>query len=316
MAKSSSKNNPTPKLPKGMTTNRPSYAPVAEFPKTDAERMAIIADDLSRMVRPYSFNDVLTGDVNIYALRVDMDYQRDSGPTLSKIHQHWDKNQVGPIILSYRDGELFIVDGKHRRDEAMARGIIFLPAIVHLNWTKEMEAEHFAAQTKAITTIKAADTFKVNLLLGESIDTAIKTACDNYGLKVTTNRWTKDTKILTALTTARYVVHTAGAECLEWIFNLMDNAKWFTERGAATDKHLRAFCNIYVEGRQYDKLDEYAERLLDAIKNIPPSTIDSFADTRYVYKEIRSAVASLIIDIARGVITRADIVKDDDANTP
>ena len=71
--------------------------------------------------------------VAIDRLEVDGTYQRStagkaSAKLIASIANRWDWRLCVPLLVSSRDGKLFIIDGQHRWEGARARGdIAFLP---------------------------------------------------------------------------------------------------------------------------------------------------------------------------------------------
>lgn len=71
-------------------------------------------------------------------------YQR--SPQMSRIRimaSKFDENIIGTIVVSEREGQLFIVDGQHRVMLAKVKGIPFLWAEIHTGLTYEEEAKLF-----------------------------------------------------------------------------------------------------------------------------------------------------------------------------
>lgn len=116
---------------------------------------------------------------------VDGGYARSpSEDRLKKRRKDWDLRKVGTIEVSQRvDGTLWLIDGQHRREIALERGIDQLPALVHYGLTPEEEADLYLGKADALPQ-QALSQFMARLRRGDREARAIKSAVESVGLKI------------------------------------------------------------------------------------------------------------------------------------
>lgn len=125
--------------------------------------------------------NVLTG-----ALALPKSYQRDPNEGKKRLlRTNFNMKKLNPLLVSYRDGVLLVLDGGHRLEIAIELGIPFLPVKVLEGLTIEEEATLFATQDDQKVTVKAAQKFKAGLVAKDQIASTIYAICDSYGLTVT-----------------------------------------------------------------------------------------------------------------------------------
>jgi hypothetical protein len=54
---------------------------------------------------------------------VDYSYQRVRTSHVNYLHDNFDINECDPLLVSYRDGKFYIIDGQHRYYAALSKGI-------------------------------------------------------------------------------------------------------------------------------------------------------------------------------------------------
>lgn len=275
---------------------------------SDTEREAVIRT-VMMMAPPFRIGNCKVCDVDIRMLSMDMEYQRNPRQKSKKLREEFDMDELDPIVLSHRDGKLFIIDGGHRVDAALYNGIHVLPAKVHENMTQADEAKKFARQKKNVVNLGPYDSFRANILFGDEIDTKIKNICDKHGMTVT-NRPKNKIRPMTAITACREIMNATsvdGESVLDWAFGLMEKTKWLDDRNAVACKTLMAFYNTYLEANRTGQIDEYTGRILEVLSHININQFTSFAGIRFPQFEKRTAANVALMAIARGDITFADI---------
>ena len=113
-------------------------------------------------------------------------YQRDPKKweqLLTRETFDWAKFEA--VVVSYRDGVLYAVDGGHRVKYAVDAGIETLPVKILEGKTLEQEARQFATQKDQVVTIKAAQRFKADVVSKDRTASIIYALCDSFGLTVT-----------------------------------------------------------------------------------------------------------------------------------
>lgn len=275
---------------------------------TDVERKAVVRT-VMMMASPFRIGRCKVCDVDVRMLSMDMTYQRNPHQKSKKLREEFDMDELDPIVLSYRDDNLFIIDGGHRVDAAIYNGINVLPAKIHENMTQADEARKFAQQKKNVVNLAPYDSFRANIISGEKTDTAIKTICDKYGMTITNSPKNK-IRPMTAITACRNImnnVNSNGEIILDWTFGIMEKTNWLDDRSAVACKTVMAFYNTYLEADRAGQINEYTNRIIETLSHININQFTSFANIRYPQFEKRSAANVALMAIGRGDITFTDI---------
>lgn len=116
-------------------------------------------------------------------------YQRTVMDTLhiKRIINNYDPNQIGTIIVSYRDGRYNVIDGQHRVLALKTLGQHGVMANVFEGLTLEEEAKYFNAFNSAngeSKKVKAHDVFRARVVAKEQIALDIKEAVEKSGVKM------------------------------------------------------------------------------------------------------------------------------------
>ncbi len=123
-------------------------------------------------------------------LHIDAAYQRsiESRESQSLIRQiaaqwRWDLCQV--LVVSRRDGKLYVIDGQHRFEAAKLRGDIDeLPCIVGEYEDLQQEAAAFTAINTKRNALTSLDKFKGKLASGDEAAIALRDAIADAGLQL------------------------------------------------------------------------------------------------------------------------------------
>lgn len=180
-------------------------------------------------------------------LRLDK-YQRAlSMPTVKKMADEFDKNKLGTITVSKRDGKYFVVDGQHRVVLAKTLEIKGLMALVYEGLTYEEEAELFNSLNNAHgeqRRLTRADIFKASVEAKETTEVDIKNIVESLGFKIT--RKSRDNSI-GAIASVTKVYRKYGGQGLYDILELLKKT-WNGERYSLNNKMIEGaaeFLNIY-----------------------------------------------------------------------
>lgn len=238
--------------------------------------------------------------VPLNAIYIDMGYQRESGNS-TKLRKNFDIQLMMPIVLSYRDGLLFNIDGNHRAQEFHSRGGTQIEALINFNMTFEDEARCFNRQNSGTTTLKNRDLFKSGQACSASADVDLATICDALNISVAghTTKQPSD-KHLTALADARNISMTLGMDGLVWIFGVMDAAEWFTRDGGCAAV-LKALKHAYITGVNEGNLDAYAANLIANLSKTDFKTFKNAATAHLTGMDWRTSIRGTMLEIARGM---------------
>lgn len=244
--------------------------------------------------------------VDIRLLDIDYSYQRILGNKVSTLTKNFDYRLMDPIIVSFRDNKLYIIDGQHRLIAAAAHGILQIPCIIHLDLTRADEAKMFAMQNSGKSKLTPYDLFKAHLQYGEPVDTTINNICKKYGITPSVK---KSQYSFQAIHAARQVVKNTqvnGEECLDWIFNVFSKCRWFSFIGAVNSVSILGLQRTYVEGILHNDLDTRTENLIHIFGQNSWNDIRCFAGAKYA-KEYRYNFIEACKDISTGIYTQTDI---------
>lgn len=228
-------------------------------------------------------------EVPVDLMRIDKRYQRAISAMISQLIKEWDDKKCLFLLVSYRDGVFYIIDGQHRWEAAKARGISHLPCIIFTGLTWQEEARIFAEQNKNITKLTPFDTFKANVACGDisypeiKTDLELKSICDRHG--ITVQKSTR-VKTLKSVTRGRDIINQAGAGGLEWIFALIESIHWENYKETYASKMLDLFKWIYMNYKSNTIAEN--NKLFDFMDTITPKELDALA--RVHYPKQRSAI--------------------------
>lgn len=127
-------------------------------------------------------------------LHVDDTYQRSieggaSRNLIMKIAENWDWRLCLPLLVSRRNGELFVIDGQHRLEAARLRGDIqHLPVVVFDFDDPKAEADLFVQANRSRRPMSNLDDFHAAVAAGDPKALEIHTAVTEAGLAVGRNQ--------------------------------------------------------------------------------------------------------------------------------
>lgn len=245
------------------------------------------------MNNTYSICGKKIASVPVSLLCIDSAYQRDTDSrTIHALIREWDITKCSFLLISYRDGKFYVVDGQHRREAAKYLRVKELPCIILTGLTQADEALVFSRQNRNVKILNVYNTFEANLCCGDitipevAVDMKIKEICDKYNVKVgRVNRWNNTEKYLRSLSRARQIVEKNGDKCFEWIIHLIDNTNWSTCSLAYTKEMLTMLKTFYVENEQnLSEMEMYAVYVLN---KYTPMQIEGKADKEHSeYRQI------------------------------
>lgn len=281
---------------------------------TTPERAAAVKAAMAAST--FAFGPFKVTNVPVAAIAVEAKYQRDpkkGEQRLTKENFDWAKYDA--VVVSYRGGVLYAVDGGHRVKLAAETGIESLPVKILEGMSLEKEARLFATQNDQVVTIKAAQRFKADVVSKERTASIIYAICASFGLTVT-NRTSGIKAPMKAIVAATEIVQNEaidGADCFCWMLSLMNEAKWFEDRamllGALTNHVLRGFEGVYIEGMREKVLDQYTSRLLKELRKLSPKLITSYGKLKNPEMDRRGYTKDVLKDIAKGTIDAKDIFR-------
>jgi len=149
--------------------------------------------------------------VPLASIKVDT-YQGNTLPNrVRSIVSKFDPSIFQPVTISLRDdGDMFVMDGKHRCAAAMALGHDTILGLIYVGFTYEDEARFFAETQRPSNrrSLRAIDLFRARAEYREPQATAITALLDRHGLRV-------------ARTNARGVGEVGATDALDRAYQLL-----------------------------------------------------------------------------------------------
>lgn len=258
------------------------------------ESDALLAETVIK--NAYKIGNKLIAEVPISLMRIDDSYQRLVQNNIKKLMRNWNDEECQSLLVSYRDGYFYIMDGQHRFMVANVKNITHLVCEVYTGLTREEEAERFAKQNDNITRLTTYDTFKANLVYKEPTDIAIKKVCDKYNVTV---RKSNKSKNLQSVSHARKIVRDGGAGALEWIFGVISDANWEDFKQAYGSDMLDSL--YYAMQMNNIDLVRTKENLVSALSETNPIEIVGIGDVKYANYGRCARVKMIINALAKGL---------------
>lgn len=243
---------------------------------------------LSRTVinNTYSMCGKKIASVPVALMEIDYTYQRVLGSTVKKLMADWNEEKCNFLLVSFRNGKFYIIDGQHRYSVAKAKGILELPCIILTGLTQKDEALKFAQQQDNVNKLKPYDTFKANIACGDvnvepvRIDMEIKRICNKYNVEVQEYSTKVTPYVLRSISTARLIVRKEnGVETFERIMGVINKTNWKESGLSYQDKFILAI-NAFVINNE-DCYDRVEGKLIKAMNTYSPDDLLKYATKKY-----------------------------------
>lgn len=239
---------------------------------------------------------------DVRLLDVDLHYQR-IPKDLKKLINNFDIKKLSPLTVSYRDGNLYIIDGFHRLYVCILNGIYLIPITILMDLTQEEEAEIFATQDNGTTQLSSESKYRASLLYHEPVATAIHDVCEKYGL----NPLSEDRLTKPALSGCIPIAKDSGAEGLDWIFNILYKSKWTTYPHACQHKVLAALHTAYKYTKANNTLNQAEDNLIRILSKYNLDIIEIYGKMVAENTDKRTIMRVAILNIATGDCTEATL---------
>lgn len=248
---------------------------------------------------------VLLVDVNL--LYIDTAYQTMTRHRRSKgIESLWDAAKSGEIVVSYRDGKFFVIDGAHRVAAALLNDEPYLLAIIHTDLDIIQEAELFADQNQRTIPVSPYDLYNANLIAGKPDDIAILNIANKYGCSITQSKTKDERRAITAIGSSKEIMSDKsinGAKCFDWMLATMDSCYWCDQPGFGESNWFKAFHQTYKDAILNKCLDRYTKNIITVLSHVTPSQLKGFASIETPSAEHRAKCIIVLKKIAKGEVT-------------
>jgi hypothetical protein len=131
--------------------------------------------------------------VGVERLEIDDSYQRSieggaSQKLIHKIAENWDWRLCLPLLVSRRNGQMYVIDGQHRLEAARLRGDIpHMPVVVFDFDDPKAEAELFVQANRSRRSMGKLDDFHAAIVAGDKKALAVNEVVTAAGLVVGRN---------------------------------------------------------------------------------------------------------------------------------
>lgn len=235
-------------------------------------------------------------EIPLTSLKIDHEmYQRPTQKHVRTIAKNWNFSKCDPLIVNYRnDGFFYVIDGQHRTEAALMRGIESLVCRVFVGLSVKEEADLFTEQNEGTKKLTPFDTFKANICRGEITDTQIKEVCDAHGIKVEKSN---SIKTLKSVTTARQIIQRHGKENFEWVISFLEDAGWNAYKDTYKDGFLASVNN--VKNSYSNDITYVREKLINIFRTSSPKEVQAVANAEHPYMGRTTSLFLLMEDLIK-----------------
>lgn len=219
-------------------------------------------------------------------------YQRPCN--MNKVHKiadAWDDYRASEIVVSYRGGEFYVVDGQHTVKAATYAGKSALYCKIYENLTFEEEAALFVDLNLMRTPVSNAHRYRALICAGANAALELENLCKEFGI-VTMPKCRGDQPVLRSLRTAQYTIRVCGVEGLRWAFEVIQEANWQMERGAYTETMLLTLRALYKS--HICELERTKNRLVALLEHVSFDLLCAKANITYLGRGRQRALVALL----------------------
>lgn len=258
-------------------------------------------------------------------LAIDLGYHRD--PRMYAMHEkqknltaEFDLERMDAILVSYRDGILWVVDGARCLFAAIEAGVSLdkLPIKMNTGWTREHEAEVYGEQNKNRILVSPGQQYTANLVAKDRTALLVQLICKQFNLTVCPSSTRNVARPLRAVATAMDIVEgrfgeKSGKYTFSWMLSIMENVNWFEDRtfllGAVSSVFLNAFAAVMVEADKAGKITGYTNNLHRTLVQLSPQLVRAYGRVQYPLMSAQGSTNTILKEIGRGALKATDILK-------
>ncbi len=227
-------------------------------------------------------------EIPVDLLSVPATYQRPQHGHEKEIAKQWNKKKAGALVVSYRDGQLYVIDGQHRLIAARMVGEQSMPCQIYEGLSEADEALIFGKQDENKIKLRTIEKIYALFVGGDAKAIKLKQICDDYGV-VLFPQDSKETKpMLTGLRVTLTALNAYGEDCVKWIFDTIKKSGWHLVPGAYCEADINSLRNLYVAYR--NEIDRVQDVVVNIYRRTNYDHIQSLATVQY---PARTKIASL-----------------------
>jgi hypothetical protein len=224
-------------------------------------------------------------------------YQRYLNKSLvKKIVNKFDDKSVGQLILSYRQGLFYIIDGQHRWAALLQLGVETWDCEIHYGLTLKDEADMFVLKNGPCGNeeggrrgLNPIQLWEAEIIAGREKVVNIDKIVSEEGFKIKTKGAAVANNTIKSVGGLKTIYKKSGANGLKEILNII-NRTWPRKKEALQERFLIGFELFYrTYKNDYDK-----EYLIDRLRTILPSTLTTIFNEqeKQRYKMFAKAIVS------------------------
>ena len=256
-------------------------------------------------------------------LAIDLGYHRD--PRMYAMHEkqknltaEFDLERMDAILVSYRDGILWVVDGCLFAAIEAGVSLDKLPIKMNTGWTREHEAEVYGEQNKNRILVSPGQQYTANLVAKDRTALLVQLICKQFNLTVCPSSARNVARPLRAVATAMDIVEgrfgeKSGKYTFSWMLSIMENVNWFEDRtfllGAVSSVFLNAFAAVMVEADKAGKITGYTNNLHRTLVQLSPQLVRAYGRVQYPLMSAQGSTNTILKEIGRGALKATDILK-------
>ena len=214
------------------------------------------------MANAKSYDGKKIAQIPVELLNLDS-YQRNEGPTVASIAKHWDERKCDPLLVSYRDGNFYVVDGQHRLAAAKLIGKKDITCVI-FEMNRDEEVRHFMTQRDNVRNLSAYQQMWAGREGGDELATSVFRVFADMEIELVDGRRCKLGDCC-AVATARNICDKYGEDGLRAVLKTIQQIGWRYTRGGLSSPCLRAFKNLYrYTGGNQDVMRQHASAAIRA----------------------------------------------------
>lgn len=282
------------------TDNAQTYEyPTETMPKKSKTRPVVKkdtqdVDQATSAIEAIVENSKLAGGyqrVPLYLLSIPR-YQRREKNKVKKIASEWNEIKCDPLKVSYRDGKLWIVDGRQRHAAATLIGKGNLMGRIITDMTELEEFYDYEEQNDNKAAMSVYDKIVGRAALGLNPGKEIMRICDESGIILTgRNGNVGECSCPSAI---QFSYKTVGEAGMKWVFKLIDAMGWKYTRNGYKNTLVRAMTLTYAE------VDDAAlafDRLVNKFGRMNPDDVIALAKKEFPGRTSTAALAALFREV-------------------
>ncbi len=219
-------------------------------------------------------------------------YQRKEKGKVKKIASEWSEVKCDPLKVSYRDGKLWIVDGRQRCAAATLIGKGNLMCRIITGMTELEEFSDYEEQNDNKAAMSVYDKIVGRAALGLNPGKEIMRICAESGVVLSGDKG----KIgeCSCPSAVQFSYKTVGEDGMKWVFRLIDALGWKHTRNGYKNTLVRAMTLTYAE------VDDAAlafDRLVKKFGRMAPDDVIALAKEEFQGRTSTAALVALFREV-------------------